>query len=214
MRQDLSARSKSSAYFCCVLMLLNMLVHLTRNPDTDSNSCPTRLMIVFCSFILLLFVFLFLGFLAPSWRRCPLQATFKSTSLCLLSKFGLFGFGYVNLVTTNGFVVDKLMRVYNNNNNNLGDFVSYAFLLLFLFVFSLQYRRVRYGSCSCFSFKQSTPRDGSPFVSVYLIFFSHLIAVPLPLFLCFISPCVAFVAPAFVLLPGLYSAVYMTTFLA
>ena len=49
-------------------------------------SCPTRIcLFVYFSFVCLLF----LGFLfwVPSWRRCPLQATFTSVSFCLLSLF-------------------------------------------------------------------------------------------------------------------------------
>ena len=77
------------------------------------------------------------------------------------------------------------------------------------------YRRgVRYGACSCFFFRQLTPRDAPPYVCLPLSLF-YLIAVPLPLLLHFIPLCGALfvlVLPICVVLHCLH--MYMVAFLA
>ena len=72
-----------------------------------------------CFLFVFFFVFLvdfFFGlFCIPSWRQCPLLATFLSVVFCLLSRLyseivpGLIWFGSVYRVTTAGFVADHLM---------------------------------------------------------------------------------------------------------
>ena len=110
-----SLRGKDVLYWllsCSLLSVCFPCLFFLRVPSWQR--CPLLATFLFASFCLLSLLF-FLR--VPSWQRCPLLATLLSDSLCLLSLHfflsdrvaGSIWFGSFYLVTTAGFVADRLM---------------------------------------------------------------------------------------------------------